>query len=73
LITALLIIPAATARRLSQSPERMVLLATLIGMIAVSGGLSMSWFLNSPAGPSIVVSAFLLFVMVYTGVRGHRH
>lgn len=72
LITAMLIIPAATARRLAQSPERMVLLATLIGMIAVAGGLSMSWFLNSPAGPSIVVSAFILFVVVYTGMSGSK-
>ncbi|WP_148864639.1 zinc ABC transporter permease subunit ZnuB [Marinobacter fonticola] len=72
LITALLIIPAATARRLASSPERMVVLAVVTGMVAVSGGLSMSWFLNSPAGPSIVVSAFLLFLLVYGLVRNPR-
>lgn len=72
LITALLIIPAATARRLAASPEHMVVLAVITGMIAVTGGLSMSWFLNSPAGPSIVVSAFLLFLLVYGLVRHPR-
>ncbi|WP_111498511.1 MULTISPECIES: zinc ABC transporter permease subunit ZnuB [Marinobacter] len=73
LITALLIIPAATARRLASSPERMVFLAVGVGMIAVAGGLSLSWFFDSPAGPSVVVSAFLLFLLVYGLVREQRH
>lgn len=72
LITALLIIPAATARRLARTPEAMVLLAVVIGMLAVSGGLSLSWFADSPAGPSVVVSAFALFVLVYGVVRQPR-
>src|SRR5690606_26827489 len=39
LITSLLIIPAATARRFSSSPELMAVLASLIGALAVTGGL----------------------------------
>ncbi|WP_166266880.1 zinc ABC transporter permease subunit ZnuB [Marinobacter caseinilyticus] len=69
LITALLIIPAATARRLARSPEHMVLIAMVIGMIAVAGGLAMSWHFNSPAGPSVVVSAFLMFTLTYGLIR----
>ncbi|SFL89516.1 zinc ABC transporter permease subunit ZnuB [Marinobacter zhejiangensis] len=69
LITALLIIPAATARRLANTPERMVLLAVVIGMLAVSGGLSLSWLSDSPAGPSVVVAAFTMFLLVYGVVR----
>ncbi|MDX1456901.1 MAG: zinc ABC transporter permease subunit ZnuB [Marinobacter sp.] len=69
LITALLIIPAATARRLAQTPEHMVLLAVVIGMVSVAGGLSLSWYGDSPAGPSVVVAAFALFLMVYGIVR----
>lgn len=65
LITALLIIPAATARRLAKTPEQMVGLAVVAGMLSVGGGLSMSWNLDSPAGPSIVVAAFLLFLLTY--------
>ncbi|WP_404365875.1 zinc ABC transporter permease subunit ZnuB [Marinobacter sp.] len=72
LITALLIIPAATARRLAGSPEQMVLFAMIIGMVAVTAGLTASWHLNSPAGPSIVVAAFALFVLVYTLLRQQR-
>lgn len=65
LITALLIIPAATARRLAHGPEHMVGLAMVFGFIAVTGGLSLSWYLDTPAGPSAVVTAFLTFVLVY--------
>ncbi|WP_166256748.1 zinc ABC transporter permease subunit ZnuB [Marinobacter salicampi] len=72
LITALLIIPAATARRMARSPEQMVWLAMAIGMIAVSAGLSASWHLNSPAGPSVVVSAFIMFALTYTLLRKQR-
>jgi zinc transport system permease protein len=63
LITALLIIPAATARRLARTPEQMVALAMLFGFIAVSGGLALSWELDTPAGPSVVVTAFSCFLL----------
>ena len=39
LITSLMIIPAASARRFSRTPEQMALIATLIGALAVAGGL----------------------------------
>ncbi|MDX1588406.1 MAG: zinc ABC transporter permease subunit ZnuB [Oleiphilaceae bacterium] len=65
LITALLIIPAATARPLSRTPETMALVASLMGMVAVSGGLSLSWFSDSAAGPSVVICAFVLFLSVW--------
>ncbi|WP_417515442.1 zinc ABC transporter permease subunit ZnuB [Marinobacter sp.] len=69
LITALLIIPAATARRLASTPEQMAALAVAFGFFAVAGGLSMSWHLDTPAGPSVVVTAFVTFLVVY-GVVG---
>jgi len=65
LITALLIIPAATARRLASNPEQMVALAMMFGFLAVTGGLTLSWHLDTPAGPSVVVTAFAGFLLVY--------
>jgi zinc transport system permease protein len=64
LITALLIIPAAAARRVSGSPERMAAAAAAIGAAAVVGGLWGSLRLDTPSGPSIVVTALLLFVAI---------
>jgi len=61
LITALLIIPAAAARKFSTSPEQMALLAMLLGMISVVLGVLSSLQWDTPTGPSIVVAAALLF------------
>jgi zinc transport system permease protein len=63
LITSLLVIPAATARRFARTPEQMALLASLMGCMAVICGLSSSWFLDTPAGPSIVLCAGGLFLL----------
>lgn len=63
IMTSLLIIPAATARRLSHTPEQMALFASVIGMISVLSGLTLSWHFDTPAGPSVVVSATTLFVV----------
>jgi len=62
LITALLILPAAGARRLAATPEAMAVSAAAIGSLAVGGGLWASWLWDTPSGPSIVVVALALFV-----------
>lgn len=61
LITALLIIPAAAASKLSETPEQMAVLAGSIATLSVALGLAMSWYLDTPAGPSVVISASCLF------------
>ena len=63
LITALLIIPAATARRFSTTPEIMALVASIIGAASVWIGLEGSLQWDTPAGPSIVVAALLGFII----------
>jgi len=62
LITALLIIPAAAARPLARTPEAMALIAALIASLAAIGGLQMSLWADTPAGPSIVTVAFCIFI-----------
>jgi len=62
LITALLIIPAAAARRFSKSPEQMALIAIIIGVFSVWLGLAGSLEFDTPAGPSIVVAALSFFI-----------
>lgn len=65
LITALLIIPAATSRRLTRTPEAMAVIASILGCLSVMGGLTASWFVDTPAGPSIVLTGSALFVAAY--------
>ncbi|WP_322096491.1 metal ABC transporter permease [Pelagibius marinus] len=62
LITSLLVIPAATARRFAGGPERMALLAAGFGALAVALGLFGSLQFDTPSGPSVVVAALLLFL-----------
>jgi len=63
LITSLLIIPPATARRFSKTPEQMAMFAIMVGVLSVVLGLALSFLWDTPAGPSIVVSASALFVI----------
>ncbi|MBI2584587.1 MAG: metal ABC transporter permease [Rhodospirillales bacterium] len=63
LVTSLIIIPAAAARRFARSPEQMAVLAGVLGCGAVAGGLWGSVVLDTPSGPSIVVAAFALFLL----------
>lgn len=62
LITSLLIIPASTARQFAHSPESMAIIAAFIASIAVLAGLEASLIWDTTPGPSIVLSAFLLFL-----------
>jgi len=64
LITSLLIIPPATARRLARGPVSMAVIAAGLAVLAVIGGLAASLAWNTPAGPSIVVAAAAGFVVV---------
>ncbi len=63
LIAALLVIPAAAARRGADTPEAMALRATLAGAASVIGGLALSLYVDAPAGPAIVVVALAFFVL----------
>ena len=61
-ITALLIIPAATARAFARNPEHMALIAAGIGALSVVCGLWGSLLWDTPSGPSIVVAALAAFI-----------
>ncbi|MDD6911755.1 zinc ABC transporter permease subunit ZnuB [Actinobacillus minor] len=63
IITSLLIIPSATARRFAKTPEAMVIYAIGFSIIAITGGLLLSSIKDTPAGPSVVVCAGGLFLM----------
>lgn len=61
LIVALLVIPAATARRFASNPEAMAAGAVVVGIVATGAGLLASARFDTPSGPSIVVAALALF------------
>lgn len=72
LIGAMLIIPAAAARPLSRSPETMVALTAIAGTLASLAGLAGAWRLDTPAGPTIICAAAILFLAA-TAAGAVRH
>lgn len=73
LVNALLIIPAATAKMLATSLARMFILAPLLGVLSVTGGMMLSYYVDLPSGPAIVVFAGVLFLSVALWRWQHRH
>jgi len=63
LIISMLLIPPAVARRFAPTPEIMALIAAFVGALSVIGGLEASLAWDTPAGPSIVTAATILFVV----------
>lgn len=64
LITALLIIPAATARYVARTPGQMALVASGMGMLTTAMGLFGSLKVDAPTGPTMVVVAAFAFIVI---------
>ena len=63
LITGMLIIPAAMARNISDSPIKMVIFSIIVGVLSVIIGLFTSLEFNTSSGPSIIAAALFLFIL----------
>jgi zinc transport system permease protein len=72
LITSLLIVPAAAARHVSKSPESMVFLAMIIGVVSVITGVFGSFILDTQTGPSIALVAVIIFITSYASTASQR-
>ncbi|MEM9756153.1 MAG: metal ABC transporter permease [Pseudomonadota bacterium] len=70
LIAAMLIIPAAAARNLARTPEQMAMMAAMLGALSATLGLRAAYIFDTPAGPSIVCVAAVIFaVLSLVGLR----
>ena len=63
LIISMLIIPAASARSLVSTPEKMALFASVIGVLSAVLGLNASYVFDTPTGPTIVCRASIIFII----------
>lgn len=63
LISALLLIPAATARRHAKTPAQMARRASVIGVFGSTLGLFAALAIDIPAAPAIVAALAVLFVL----------
>ena len=74
LVAATLVIPPVVARMLTNSFARMLWLAALIGAASGFVGMNLSYHLDIPSGPMIVLTGSAVFAAVFlvTGARGRR-
>jgi zinc transport system permease protein len=63
LTIAFLIMPAAAARPLAETPEQMAVFAAIFAMLSVAVGLFLSLSLDTPGGPSIVLVLTAVFAL----------
>lgn len=66
LISALLVIPAASARLTTNSFSRMLWIAPLIGGVTCFVGMNLSYFLDTSASATIILLDALVFIVAYT-------
>lgn len=69
LVSAFLVIPAATAQILAPSVRSMLFLSVASALVSVVGGLWVSWVLDLPSGAAIVLLAAVLFFAAMGGQR----
>ena len=62
LVTSLLVIPAAAARSISRNLRQQIILSILFGVGGGLLGIALSYQLNVPCGPTIVLSCIAIFV-----------
>ena len=72
LIAAMLIVPAATARVFSRTPEMMAFIAAVIGAGCGLAGLQASYSLDTPTGPTIVCACTVLFILTHLSANIYR-
>lgn len=71
LIAAMLVVPAATARPFSRTPETMAIAAACLAASAGLVGLWASYQLDTPTGPTIVCVSASFFIMTTMGFKFH--
>lgn len=69
LVSAILIIPAAAARFIANSPEKMAVWASCIGMVSVALGLYISLINDVAGNAAIIVVAIGLFILCFLASR----
>ena len=63
LVTSLLVIPAAAARSLSRNLRQQIVLSVVFGLVGSIGGIALSYHLDVPSGPVIVLTCIAIFAV----------
>jgi zinc transport system permease protein len=69
MVTALLVIPAATARNLAGGVRGLFWIAVITALAAGLSGILLSFYLDTPAGATIILISSLLFLLSWIRLR----
>jgi ABC-type Mn2+/Zn2+ transport system permease subunit len=72
MVAAIIVIPAVTARLLTDSFGRMLLLSALIGVLCGAAGLLLSYYLDIASGATVVLTAAAVFLVTLAGTSLRR-
>lgn len=72
LISALLVLPAVTARLMTNSFGRMLWLSPVLGAIFGGVGMYISWYADVPSGAVIILAGTIVFIAAYSAVGVRR-
>lgn len=66
LVTSMLITPGVIAKLWAKSINQMIVISTIFGFLSSFLGIIISYYLDIPSGPSIVVTLFIMFIINYS-------
>jgi len=66
LVGAVVIVPAAAAKNVSSTLSRYSLLSAIFGLVSATSGVTLSGYVNMPAGPLVVISGVVIFAAGFT-------
>ncbi|GAB2953977.1 metal ABC transporter permease [Micromonospora polyrhachis] len=72
LISALMVVPVATAQQVTRGFRTTMALAMVLGLLAAGSGVTLAGSLDTAPGATIVVLAIVLFLLVALGTAGWR-
>lgn len=72
LIAAMLVIPAVIGRLLTDSFSRMLAISVGVGTVSGATGVYLSYHLDWPSGPSVVLTAAVIFAVAYVFSAARR-
>jgi ABC-type Mn2+/Zn2+ transport system permease subunit len=72
MIAAIIVVPAVTARLLTDSFTRMLVLSTVIGTLCGAVGMLLSYYLDVASGATVVLTAAGFFLLVLVGTTVQR-
>ena len=63
LVSAIMIMPSAIAMRLMKNFDGVIIVATIVGLIGMWGGLDTSYFFDTPPGATITAIFIVIFIL----------